>query len=110
MALKNFAVALREVGSDETVYFCYLFLSIVFRFLSRRMAVDGIDIGFRMRLPSPLPVDGYVARGHRQETFGLTLSGEIGAAGPETAEGFLKGVFIVISAADEQPLAHFPEC
>ena len=100
------AVSLGEMGADETVDFGYLFAADVVIVVGGRMAFDGIYIGFGMGLPAALPVDGDVAGSHRQESFGFALRREVGATGPQTAEGFLEGVFVIVGASGHQPAAH----
>lgn len=95
----------REMAFDESVDFGYLIVAVGI-FLYFRMAVNGIYISFGMGLSSSLPVDRDVAGGYRQESFGLSLRGEIGTTGPETAECFLQGVFIVVGVSRHQSTTH----
>ena len=80
--IKNLAVARRELGFYQTVDFGNQFYRRIRIIVGFRVSIDGIDIGFRMSLPSSLTVDGDVACGYCQESFGLALRREVSATGP----------------------------
>lgn len=59
-----------------------------------------------MILSATMTVDGDVTGSYLQKSLGLALSGELAATGPETAEGFLKGVFVIVGTARQQSATH----
>lgn len=98
-AVEDIAVPFGEPGIYEALDLSDTFGLVFVVFVGCWMEVKGIDIGFGMRLPSAVTINVDIAGGHCQESFGLTLRGEICTTEPKTAECFLQCVFIAVGAS-----------